>query len=158
MFKRYRQKKPLRNRTVGQYKRLMHGAEKGNGREQRERRVDSKYRDESVLANRAPFSSFTYTTAAGNGIANPTTLHASWQLVISRPVLRQHTPRYVPHSFPSLVVMSRARRPCRFTFQCKSIRSTSRFYHSNFFLVFLSLSISLSFSHYFSYVLLDRFY
>lgn len=33
--------------------------------------------------------------AAGNGIANPTTLHASWQLVISRPVLRQHTPRYV---------------------------------------------------------------
>ncbi|TGZ56039.1 Uncharacterized protein DBV15_04753 [Temnothorax longispinosus] len=31
------------------------------------------------------FSPFTHTTAAGNGIANPSTLHASWQLVISRP-------------------------------------------------------------------------
>lgn len=43
------------------------------------------------------FSPFTHTTVAGNGIANPSTLHASWQLVISRPVLRQHTPRYVSH-------------------------------------------------------------
>lgn len=68
--------------------------------------MDREYRDESILANRAPFSSFTYTMAAGNGIANPTTLHASWQLVILRPVLRQHTPRYVPGSFLSLVVMS----------------------------------------------------
>ncbi|KYM80751.1 hypothetical protein ALC53_08752 [Atta colombica] len=49
------------------------------------------------------FSPFTHTTAAGNGIANPSTLHASWQLVISRPVLRQHTPRYV--SLPHRVVV-----------------------------------------------------
>lgn len=53
-------------------------------------------------------------------------------------------------------------RPCRFTFECKSIRSTSRFYHSNFFsLVFLSLSFSLSFSHshtFLSYIFLARFY
>lgn len=43
----------------------------------------------------SPFSPFTYTPPPGNGIANPTTLHASWQLVISRPVPRQHTPCYV---------------------------------------------------------------
>lgn len=53
----------------------------------------------------SPFSPFTYTLAAGNGIANPTTLHASWQLVISRPVLRQHTPRYVS-SPPTLYLLS----------------------------------------------------
>lgn len=49
----------------------------------------------------SPFSPFTYTPPPGNGIANPTTLHASWQLVISRPVPRQHTPSYVsPSSLP----------------------------------------------------------
>lgn len=91
-LRRRRQKKPLRNRTVGQYKRLMHGVKRevGESNGGGGRGMGSEYRDESILANRAPFSSFTYTMAAGNGIANPTTLHASWQLVILRPVLRQH--------------------------------------------------------------------
>ncbi|EGI58609.1 hypothetical protein G5I_13264 [Acromyrmex echinatior] len=52
------------------------------------------------------FSPFTHTTAAGNGIANPSTLHASWQLVISRPVLRQHTPRYVSHPHRVVVLVA----------------------------------------------------
>lgn len=52
------------------------------------------------------FSPFTHTTAAGNGIANPSTLHASWQLVISRPVLRQHTPRYVSHPYRVVVLVA----------------------------------------------------
>lgn len=65
----------------------------------------SEDRDERAFS--PSFSPFTHTMAAGNGIANPSTLHASWQLVISRPVLRQHTPRYV---FPS------PSRPCRSAF------------------------------------------
>lgn len=67
-------------------------------------------RDERAFS--PSFSPFTHTTAAGNGIANPSTLHASWQLVISRPVLRQHTPRYV---FPS----PSCRRPCRSAFDAR---------------------------------------
>lgn len=43
---------------------------------------------------RHPFHPLPIRWQPGNGIANPTTLHASWQLVISRPFLRQHTPSY----------------------------------------------------------------
>lgn len=82
------------------------------------------------------FSPFTHTTAAGNGIANPSTLHASWQLVISRPVLRQHTPRYVSPS-PS------CRRPCRSAFDA---RVSARPRVSTTPCLSLSLSFSLPFS------------
>lgn len=67
--------------TIGKWKR--NDLERGSGR--------TGTRDPTS----SPFSPFTYTPPPGNGIANPTTLHASWQLVISRPVPRQHTPCYV---------------------------------------------------------------
>lgn len=69
------------------------------GREEERKKItepETPGREKERVAASLPFSPFTYTLAAGNGIANPTTLHASWQLVISHPVLRQHTsPRSV---------------------------------------------------------------
>lgn len=103
----------------------------------RNTRVDSENRDESILAAaRTPFSPFTYTMAAGNGIANPTTLHASWQLVISHPVLRQHTPRYVFTSSP-------CRCPCRSAFMQEYPPLDSAFRYQ---LSFLLISLPYSFT------------
>lgn len=103
----------------------------------RNTRVDSENRDESILAAaRTPFSPFTYTMAAGNGIANPTTLHASWQLVISHPVLRQHTPRYVFTSSP-------CRCPCRSAFVQEYPPLDSAFRYQ---LPFLLISLPYSFT------------
>ncbi|KAG7197276.1 hypothetical protein KM043_018398 [Ampulex compressa] len=76
--------------------------EKGGGRGRGQERA----RTETRASPTPPFSPFTYTTAAGNGIANPTTLHASWQLVISRPILRQHTPRYVSQPTLLFIILS----------------------------------------------------
>ena len=70
---------------------------KGKRNDPKPARESTRTETRAHRASSPPFSPFTYTLAAGNGIANPTTLHASWQLVISRPVLRQHTPRYPLH-------------------------------------------------------------